>query len=292
MINILPNLIAYKSAQARSVMGSALRRYFDEAGYEDPDASALIKAKYEFCAAMGISKADTARMEVASSIALLSNTMPATFWLIFHLYSDPELLDSCRAELSHAIRESDDARTIDLACVRNRCPLLFSTFQEVLRFYGIGISTRVVLEDTVLDGRFRVKKGGVVFIPGAAHHRLRSVWGENADEFFARRFLQPSGKTGMSYDPAAFRAFGGGSTLCPGRHFAATEILAFASLIVLRFDAQPLGGRWIPPTTGKTTLGTTIRQPDYGVEVELRVRDDHKWTVQFSESEETLADSS
>ncbi|KAI0186914.1 cytochrome P450 [Astrocystis sublimbata] len=218
MINILPALTARKSVQARNAMRSAFRRYFDDSAYEDLEASPLIKAKQ------------------------------ATFWLIYHLYSDTELLAACRAELAEAIQDRGDTRLVDMACVRNKCPLLFSTFREVLRFYGIGISTRVVLEDTVLDNNFLVKKRGLIFIPGAGHHRLQSAWGEDADKFLARRSLKDNTKTGRGYDPVAFRAFGGGSTLCPGRHFAATEIMAFASLIVLRFDAQPSGGTWVPPT--------------------------------------------
>ncbi|KAI1111519.1 cytochrome P450 [Nemania sp. NC0429] len=277
-----------KSVQARNILGHAFRRYFDEAGHDDPEPPALIKAKHDFFSARGIANADIARIEVTGTLALLSNTMPATFWLIYHLYSDTELLNACRAELEQAIQESDGTHLIDMACVKNGCPLLFSTFQEVLRCYGIGISTRMVLEDTGLDHQFLVRKGGMVFIPGAGHHHLRSVWGENADEFSARRFLQNTGKLGRGYDPVAFRAFGGGSTLCPGRHFAATEILAFASFIVLRFDAKPSGGRWVPPTTEKTALGTTIRQPDYGIMVELRARDDHKWAVRFSEADQPM----
>jgi cytochrome P450 len=39
-----------------------------------------------------------------------------------------------------------------------------------------------------------------------------------------------------SIHPAAFRAFGGGKTLCPGRHFATTEITALVAMLVARFD--------------------------------------------------------
>ncbi|KAI1298850.1 cytochrome P450 [Xylaria venustula] len=289
MVNILPTLSARKSVQARNILEGAYLRYYAESGHTDPESSALIQAKHSFGSAKGIKDIDIAKMEVTSSIALLSNTMPATFWLVYHIYSDAKLLDACRLELARAIRERDEIRSIDMVCVKNECPLLLSTFQEVLRFYGIGISTRLVLEDTMIDNQFLVKKGGIVLIPGAGLHKLRSAWGEQADQFCARRFMQDSGKKGRGYDPVAFRAFGGGTTLCPGRHFAATEILAFASLIILRFNAQPTGnGEWRPPTTEKTALGTTIRQPDYGIEIELQAHDDCKWAVHFSNSDKPM----
>lgn len=40
--------------------------------------------------------------------------------------------------------------------------------------------------------------------------------------------------------PAAFRAFGGGKTLCPGRHFATLSIQALAALFVTKFDITGL----------------------------------------------------
>jgi len=283
MINILPSWTVPESVRARTVLEKGYQRYFDEGGHTDSESSTLIKEKYEFCTAKGLPDVDIAKVEVLASIALLSNTMPATFWLAYHLYSDEKLLNACRMELEQAVSERGDVRTIDMACVKNRCPLLLSTFQEVLRFYAVGVSSRRVLEDTVIDDKYLVKKGGIIFIPGAAHHKLKSAWGEHADEFSPERFVPNPGSKSRSYDAAAFRAFGGGATLCPGRHFVATEILAFAAFIVLRFDAQPTDGKWTPPTTQRTVPAATIRQPDYGFDVELRARNDYEWAVQFSD---------
>ncbi|KAI0393199.1 cytochrome P450 [Xylariaceae sp. FL0594] len=286
MINILPSWIAPDGVRARTVLERGYQRYFDEGGHTEAESSTLIKEKYEFCTAKGLPDLDIAKVEVLASIALLSNTMPATFWLAYHLYSDEELLSACRMELEQAVSETgDNVRTIDMACVKNRCPILLSTFQEVLRFYAVGVSSRRVLEDTVIDNTYLVKKGGIIFIPGVAQHKLKSAWGEGADEFSPKRFVPNPAGSGKSrnYDAAAFRAFGGGATLCPGRHFVATEILAFAAFIVLRFDAQPTEGKWTPPTTQKTVPAATIRQPDYGFDVELRARNNYEWEVQFSD---------
>ncbi|KAI1326799.1 cytochrome P450 [Xylariaceae sp. FL0255] len=308
MMNILPKWTSPESVRARSVLEQGYLRYFHQDGHSDPESSDLIKSKYEFCKESGLSDFDTARMEVLAAIALLSNTMPATFWLAFHLYSDPELLQACRDELEQAvIIHEGGVRSIDMACVKSRCPLLLSTFQEVLRYYAVGVSSRRVIEDTIIEDpdnerkSYLVKKGGIIFIPGAAHHKLRSAWGEYADQFVARRFVPgdksggvAGGKNGRTYDAAAFRAFGGGATLCPGRHFVSTEILAFAAFIVLRFDAHVTTGagkgkgEWTPPSTEKTAPAATIRQPDYGFEIELCGRDEFEWSVQFSESDKPM----
>ncbi|KAI0153311.1 cytochrome P450 [Xylariaceae sp. FL1272] len=276
MISVLPSLTARKSSQARTTLEGAYMKYYERGGHNDLETSALIRERHRFCSENGLPLADIIKMEVTSSIALLSNTMPATFWLAYHIFSDPELLKACRDELAHAIKEHNGRHSIDMAYVKSRCPLLLSTFQEILRFYSVGLSTRMVMEDTMLDKQYLVKKGGIMFIP------------DNAHEFLARRFLPRSPGSDRGYDPVAFRAFGGGSTLCPGRHFAATEILAFASLIILRFDARPAKRQWAAPSTENTPLGTTVRQPDYDIEIELQARDNYQWDVQFSDSDHVM----
>jgi cytochrome P450 len=71
-------------------------------------------------------------------------------------------------------------------------------------------------------------------------HSNKSIWGEDVDDFNPHRFLTARAKAGGIH-PAAFRGFGGGKTLCPGRHFATNEILLFAALIVHGFEMTSLG---------------------------------------------------
>lgn len=148
----------------------------------------------------------------------------------------------------------------------------------------------MILEDHLLDDQFLLKKGNILLIPGVVQHQDRSVWGDNVLEFYHKRFVVEAGgkKGSRRLNPVAFRGFGGGSTLCPGRHFAATEIMAFAALFILRFDSRPIAGaRWSAPSVDKTNLATSIHQPDHDVEIEVRLRDNYKgkWEVKLSESD-------
>ncbi|KAK8919664.1 Protopine 6-monooxygenase [Metarhizium anisopliae] len=61
-------------------------------------------------------------------------------------------------------------------------------------------------------------------------------------KFNPQRFLAPKAQSGGIH-PAAFRGFGGGKTLCPGRRFATNEILLFAALIVHGVDMSSPDGR-------------------------------------------------
>lgn len=291
----LPSITARRHIKARETLLKAYITYYQKKGYKDPQTSAFIYDRQQYFSSEGLSLEDIARSEMMTSIALLSNTMPATFWLVYHIISNPAVLADCREELTRAMNmdghaTGDAVRSIDIDYIRRQCPIMLSTFKEIFRYHGVGISSRVILEDHMLDGRFLLKKDNILLIPGVVQHEERSIWGDDVDEFSHKRFVneQSGGKAGRKLNAVAFRGFGGGSTLCPGRHFAATEIMAFAALFILRFDSRPASGaRWSMPSVEKTNLATSIHQPDHDVEIEVTLRDNYrgKWEVKLSESD-------
>lgn len=120
-------------------------------------------------------------------------------------------------------------------------------------------------------------RGNTVLVPSTVQHSSSAAWGDNVHEFYYKRFVKPK-----KHNSVAFRAWGGGATLCPGRHFASTEILAFASVILLRFDIKPVGSSgW--DTAGYKEANAAFRLPQQDVKVELIPRDNKKWHVFFSE---------
>ncbi|KAL1606451.1 hypothetical protein SLS60_003855 [Paraconiothyrium brasiliense] len=291
----LPQSFVRESFKARELLTKRFVKYFEDNGHEE--GSALIKARYEHSIEHKIPLEDIARFETAGAIAILTNTSPTCFWLVYHLYSSPSALGDCRKELgqvlsetSHGIREGsfDKTITLDLTQAKTSCPTLLSSLQEVLRLHSVGISTRLVMEDHVLADKYLLKKGGTVMIPAPVQHREAATWGENVHSFDHRRFL-PNEKRS---NPVAFRGFGGGTTLCPGRHFASTEIFAFTALMILRFDMQPSGGTWKELTTNKASLWEVTPRPDEDLTVSLVPRPgfhaDIKWEVLVTDSDKMM----
>ncbi|KAI0436280.1 cytochrome P450 [Xylaria telfairii] len=138
----------------------------------------------------------------------------------------------------------------------------------------------ILLKETAKIEYF-LKKGSTIIIPSSVHHTNRAIWGKTVETFLHKRFIRESRERGIN--ATAFRAFGGGTTLCPGRHFAATEILMFSALLVLRFDIEPIGGKWIAPSTAKSPVVPALPFPDWDFPVEIRPRDDCKpWIASFS----------
>ncbi|KAI1634626.1 cytochrome P450 [Biscogniauxia mediterranea] len=292
LVNILPMFTAREPAEAREVLVRAYEAYYRQGGHSN--ASAFIKHRCEFYLQRGIPFADIARIEVGAAIGLISNSKPAAFWLLYHICSDSTLLSICREELSKGVQVRDEGSEciVDITYIKSSCPVLFSTFKEVFRVHGMGIAIRQIIEDEMLDNRILLKKNSFLLIPADVQHKLRTIWGQDANSFNYNRFIhernsnKSSSKRDKRVNPVAFRGFGGGSTLCPGRHFAATEILAFVSLVILRFDIKPLSGQWAMPTVKRSKPGIALHQPDNDIEIELTPRDAGKmrWLVKFSGS--------
>ncbi|KAH9883538.1 cytochrome P450 [Xylariomycetidae sp. FL2044] len=281
VLKLWPSVFASNSFKAREYMVKVWERYFDEGWYKQ--GSELIKARVKINEDFQIPLKETARIEIGGSQAIITNTLPATFWVVYHIFSDPAVLADIRAELLKGVREDEPGiYTIDLSFVKSSCPVLLSTMKETMRVHSSTSASRIAMEDHLLDKKFLLKKGSTILMPASVQHTNRAVWGDDVDTFNHRRFIREPGNA-KRINPVAFRAFGGGTTLCPGRHFASTEILMFSALVVLRFDLRPKAGKWITPSTKNSPLVNAMPVPDWDIDVDLCPRDDNKtWKVSFS----------
>jgi cytochrome P450 len=278
ILKAFPKVTAKDAYNAREYMVKVWEEYFENSNFEQ--GSDLIKARVKINDDFGITRKQTARIEIGGSQAILTNTLPGAFWMVYHLFSDATVLNDIRAELSQGLRMDQGNYVIDLAFVKGSCPLLLSTLKEMMRLHSTGTASRIAQEDVILDGTYLLKKGSTILMPSLVQHTSPSIWGDSVDNFDHKRFTRGAKRT----NPVAFRGFGGGTTLCPGRHFASTEILMFSALLVLRFDLVPVGGEWKQPTTVKSPLVNALPVPDFDFDVELKPRGnrDDKWTISFS----------
>lgn len=295
-IGILPNLLARNASQARHFVTAAILKYFEAEHHLQ--GSALVQCRVKHSQTFGFSLENTARAEVGGMFAVLGSTGPACFWMIYHLYSDPEVLADCRREVQALVQEKDGHSSIDVTSVKSRCPILLSTLQEVLRFRHIGVSARVVLEDETLDGRYHLQKGSTLMMPTTVYHSDPVAWGPTVSSFNHRRFLTATSKDSANSNQlnkaipkSSYRPFGGGVFLCPGRHFATTEILAFAALVIARFDITPTAtqGWKTAPTIENSSMVAAFPTPDDYIGVKIQPREvGRKWRVELVGSDRAV----
>ncbi|KAF1993623.1 putative cytochrome P450 [Amniculicola lignicola CBS 123094] len=286
----LPDWLALRGARNRKVVADAFKRYF-LSGHHD-QASGLVKDFYASEIEYGFSMSDRSLFEVGHALAVLGNTSSAVFWLVFYVFSSPEALQEIRQEVSTimttSINEASGKKEyiVDLRKVNASCPTLVSCFREAIRLHSIGISLRQVCKDTVLNDTYRLDKDAMVLMPTIAIHTDPALWGDDVNSFNYRRFHHSNPR---KIPPAAFRSFGGGTTLCPGRHFATTQIMAWTTMLVMRFDVEPAtGGPWVQPTTENANLANVMAMPDNDIEVKITSREECQngtWRVIASDKE-------
>ena len=219
----------------------------------------------------------------------VTNTVPSLFWFFAFVMSRPALVARLRAEVAGQVTRSADGATatVSLAQLEERCPLLTGAYRETLRLTNHQISTRTVLEDTVLTdsaGRgYLLKKDTVVQMSLAAGQRDEGYWGADVDDFRPERFLRFGDRKDEAAGPgsprairAAFQPFGGGVHLCPGRSFAHSEMMAVMATLVLGYDVSPLSGtEWRLPSFAMLSLVDAVNKPagegdGFGVKVKRR----------------------
>lgn len=247
------------------------------------DASPIIKDSRRARREVGMSDTDIIKQMGTLPIGMLSNTVPTFYWTLWELFSRPDILSEVRDELnSHAIVKQDDGFALDVAALKSRCPLLLSVFQETQRTHHIQAAIRRVMADTMLDGKYLLKEGNYIQMPGYLIHSNTSIWGPTAAEFDPYRFVNPDTKRGGS----SFLAWGAPPHLCPARQFASTEILILVALLAMRADLQPASGKWEKNPALDFNDPITVLNPKKDILFEVKARKEWngKWTLLMSES--------
>jgi cytochrome P450 len=292
-LNILPHLLAPHASRARQRLFQGFHSYYASNGHET--GSRVIQARYEVNRKHGISLSDIGHFDLSVCYGLLINTIPATSWVLYYMYSSPSVLKEVRETISSYIRTTHDVssngilvRHVNIAEVVAGYPFLGAFVQETLRVQSTNASGRVVLRDTLIEDRYLLKKDSFLLIPSADLHSNAAVWGPSVASFDPQRFLQKKTKVPAS----AYRAYGSGASVCPGRHFAANEILIILIVMVCKYDLRPRGGEWkVPESTPHIT--TSILTPVGGLEVKLVERENGGsgvWKFSWNEEDSVKGD--
>ncbi|OCL09481.1 cytochrome P450 [Glonium stellatum] len=298
IVGIFPSLTARKAYYGRERCIEGMIEYIKNERYRK--ASKLIQERVQLHSRYNISETQMAKSELGMLFGALVNAGVTTFWVLNNIFSRPELLAMIRDEIegkamSISSIDGRETRTISFSALKSTCPLINSVYRETLRLVAPMSSSRLVTVDTMIADRYLLRSNSVVQIAGGVIHEDPSIWGADAADFNPRRFLtsqsgtrtdisdhnESEGGTGATaaekkqVHPAAFRAFGGGSVFCPGRHFAQVEIISFVAGVVMAFDlAPPMGTRhiWFDPPKDEKRIPIGVMKPVKELQVQIQRR--------------------
>ena len=246
----------------------------------EPDEAKLVTARRNMCRDHPevFSRYDEASFMAGLLFASLTNSIPQTFWVLAMLLTHPEAMRAVSEELLTAlpIRSLDEDESEENRWTRSQlasCKVTTSAIDETMRLTVSPSPMRVALADTTVTSTtgttYRIRKGDTLTLVAALPHADSRVF-PDADQFQFDRFLShdPPTLEGQKV-PHAFMPFGGGVSLCPGRHWARNEILAFVAMISQHLHWELEEGQRLPDRD-KTRLAV------FGAKTPLRMRYKYK----------------
>ena len=289
IIGFCPSFFAPRAYRARAALQAAFGNYYLNYHDQERDVSHLIKERAKIYRERGIDPLEIGKREMSVLQLATADVINTAFWLLLFIACDPVATNMIRTEIICAItpktgRVGWDEASLNIAKLEETCPMLVSAYKETERLVVSQVSTRRVVEDTLIsDGEcnYLLKAGAEVQIPAGLCHLSKEVWGKHADAFDFRRFYRPvtkgdAAKRIRKPDPAseaaqlelyrsqmqAFFPFGGGKHLCPGRQYASVQILALVAPLIMGFDIRSRDGGIIQrPEIVRARLGEAVSRP-------------------------------
>ncbi|KAK3353843.1 cytochrome P450 [Lasiosphaeria hispida] len=224
---------------------------------------------------IGLSVETRAGYFIGFLLGLNANSIPIAAWALFELVQDPSLWKAVQEEAESAFEAHpvSGERVLNIQTMLG-LPLLQSVYAEALRLHVSVNVTREVISDTTTIAGYQLPKHALIQAPTYIASLNEKVWGtaeNSASEFWAYRHIRYTTIHGskdkkpefaMAAGPSDFFPYGGGISMCPGRHFAKQEIMATLAIIVTTFDVEMV--EWVT-MDGKTRS-------------DRPARDDLKWS--------------
>ncbi len=288
IIGFCPSIFASRAYRARAALQAAFGNYYLNHYEDERDVSHLIKERAKIYRERGIDPLQIGKRELSVLQLFTGDGINIAFWLLVLIATDPVATTMIRIEIMCAIspktgRAGWDEAILNIATLEETCPMLVSAYKEAERLVVSQVSTRRVVEDTVIsDGEcnYLLKAGAEVQIPAGLCHLSKDVWGKHADAFNFRRFHRPVATVDAARrivpDPVAeaaqlelfrsrvqaFFPFGGGKHICPGRQYSSVQILALVAPLIMGFDIKSRDGGFIErPEIVRGRLGEAVSRP-------------------------------
>ncbi len=198
--------------------------------------------------------------QLAGLWAAEANTIPATFWTLYHLLRDPEARTAVQAEL----RAVDG--DIALPATLKQMPVFNSSVMEALRLSSSSLVVRHVVRDFTLElstgQRYALRAGDRLCLCPQVSHTDAELFPE-PERYRFDRFVGKDGpvqffKRGKRVT-MALMPFGAGVSMCPGRFLASNEIVQVVAILLTQFELELLPHE--PPALDKRRAGLGILPP-------------------------------
>ncbi|KAK6936364.1 Cytochrome P450 [Dillenia turbinata] len=164
----------------------------------------------------------------------------ALSWLMCMLCKHPQVQEKIAEEVREAANIKEDSTLEEIVAslseeALDRMQYLHAALTESLRLYpAVPVDAKLCFSDDTLPDGFSVRKGDLVVFSMYAMGRLKSLWGDDAEDFRPERWLNENGIF-QSQSPFKFTAFQGGPRICLGKDFAYRQMKIVSAILFSSF---------------------------------------------------------
>ncbi|KAL2921312.1 Alkane hydroxylase MAH1 [Bienertia sinuspersici] len=164
-------------------------------------------------------------------LAGAETTSTALSWFFYLLSKHPQLVHKIKDELRNN-NVNNESFLRNFTEVSGKLIYLHATLCETLRLYpSIPFDPKASIEPTTLPSGHRVTPNTQIFFALHAMGRMKSIWGDDCNEFKPERWIEKGGT--IKHEPSyKFSVFGAGPRTCIGKQMAFTQMKIVAATII------------------------------------------------------------
>ncbi|XP_004309254.1 PREDICTED: cytochrome P450 704C1-like [Fragaria vesca subsp. vesca] len=176
-------------------------------------------------------------MVLCVTVAGQDTTASSLSWFVYMMCKHLHIQEKIAKEVREVTNLKDNLRVDELAAILtdealNKMQYLHAALTETLRLYpAVPMNMRMCFSDDTWPDGFSVKNGDMVVYQPYAMGRMKSLWGDDAEEFRPERWLD---ENGLFHDESPFKfiAFSAGPRICLGKEHAYTQMKIFSAMLL------------------------------------------------------------
>uniref|UniRef100_A0A4X2LRQ1 Uncharacterized protein n=1 Tax=Vombatus ursinus TaxID=29139 RepID=A0A4X2LRQ1_VOMUR len=222
---------------------------------------------------------EKAKTHLALLWAAQANTLPATFWCLFHTIRYNNIIGAKRRKLIFSTGAGVMFHFCSLSLF-SPSNIYYSIIKEALRLSSASLNIRAAKEDFTLhleEGSYNIRKDDIVALYPQLLHLDPEIYPDPL-VFKYDRFLNENGKPKTSFYCNGIKLkyyympFGSGLTLCPGRLFAVHEMKQFLILMFSYFEMQLIDSQVKCPPLDQSRVGLGILPPTNDIDFKYKLK--------------------
>ena len=212
--------------------------------------------------------------------ATQSNTVVMAFHSILYILKDKTAQQALLSEIETVLKNHNTSLANFPIAALNELTLLDACLDEVLRLKTFSMPTREVINPLSVNfenGKvLQATEGEMIALYPLTTHMNPDIYPE-PNKFIWDRFVGKQGNGKMQYQGKKLQynllPFGGGASICPGRHFAKNEFKLLTAVLLTQFDIELLSDAL--PDIDQSRAGLGARAPLNDIPIRIKRKESH-----------------